>query len=81
MKGWLPDRAKERRVEWATVMLDRYPQPKDWHRVRFNDEVHFGYGPEGQLRIIRKPGTRKRPDYIQHRPPPLKEKSRKRIHC
>lgn len=82
MKGWLPDRAKERRVEWATVMLDRYPQPKDWHRVRFSDEVHFGYGPEGQLRIIRKPGSRKRPDCIQHRPPPPKEeKSRKRIHC
>lgn len=54
----------------------------DWHRVRFSDEVHFGYGPEGQLRIIRKPGTRKRPDCIQHRPPPPKEeKSRKRIHC
>lgn len=26
MKGWLPDRAKERKVEWATVMLHRYPQ-------------------------------------------------------
>lgn len=30
-------------------MLDRYPQPEDWYRVRFSDEAHFGYGPEGQL--------------------------------
>lgn len=59
VKGWLPDRTKERRVKWATVMLNRYPQPEDWYRVRFSDEVHFGYGPEGQLRITRKPGTLK----------------------
>ncbi len=47
VKGWLPDRAKDRRVEWAPVMLDRYPQPEDWYRVRFSDELHFGYAPEG----------------------------------
>ena len=82
VKGWLPDRAKEQRVEWATVMFNRYSQPEDWYRVRFSDEVHFGYGLEGQLRIIRKPGTRKRPDCIQHRPPlPKEDKDRKRTHC
>lgn len=82
VKGWLFDRAKERRVEWATTMINRYPQPKDWYQVRFSDEVHFSYGPEGQLRIIQKPGTWKRPDCIQHWPPPPKEdKDQKRMHC
>lgn len=50
--------------------------------MQFSDEVHFGYGLEGQLWIIRKLGTQKRPDCIQHRPPlPKKDKDRKRMHC
>ncbi len=39
-------------------MLDKYPQPEDWHRVRFSDEVYFGYGTQDKLRIIRKAGVR-----------------------
>ena len=82
MKGWLLDRAKAHRQEWATVMYRKYPKPEDWHRVRFSDEVHFGYGLEGQLRIIWRPGTRYRHDCIQHQPPPpSEEKDRKRKHC
>ena len=61
-------------------MLERYPEEEDWYRVRFSDEVHFGYGPEGQLRIIRKPGTRYRQDCIQHSDPPA-EKDFKRLHA
>lgn len=53
-------------------MLKKYPDPEDWDRVRFSDEVHFGYGSEGQLNIIRQPGTRYRPDCIQHANPPPK---------
>ncbi|KAF1971708.1 hypothetical protein BU23DRAFT_645480 [Bimuria novae-zelandiae CBS 107.79] len=26
-------------------MIDRYPEPEDWYRVRFSDEVHWGVGP------------------------------------
>ena len=82
MKGWLSDHAKADRQEWATVMYRKYPNPEDWHRVRFNDEVHFGYGPEGQLRTIRRAGTRYRHDCIQDQPPlPSEEKDRKRKHC
>lgn len=44
-KGWVNEKLAQRRVEYATVMLERYPEPKDWHRVRLRDEVHFGWGP------------------------------------
>ena len=80
VEGWLAMASEERREEFATVMLNKYPRSEDWHRVRFSDEIHFGYGPEGQLRIIRKPGTRYRWDCIQHRDAPP-EKDRKRKHC
>ena len=39
-------------------MLERYPQLEDWYHIRFSDESHFGYGPEGQDYIKRKRGTR-----------------------
>jgi hypothetical protein len=40
--------SKEKRVEYSRVMLERYPEPKDWYRVRFSDESHFGWGPRGR---------------------------------
>ena len=58
MKGWLSDRAKTYRQEWAIVIYRKYLKPEDWHCVCFIDEVHFGYGPERQLRIIWRPSTR-----------------------
>jgi hypothetical protein len=61
-------------------MLERYPEPDDWKRVRFSDEVHFGYGPQHRLYIIRKPGERYCPDCIQEHDTP-REKDRKRFHC
>lgn len=64
VKGWLGEKPMERRVEYADTMLIRYPKPEDWDRVRFSDEVHFGWGPEGKLHIIRKPGTRYRQDCL-----------------
>lgn len=57
LKGWLAGPQEERRFDWAVFMLNEYPKKKDWHRVRFSDEIHFGYRPDGQLRIIRQPGT------------------------
>ena len=47
VKGWLADPPMERRVEFAHMMLTRYPKPEQWDRVRFSDEIHFGYWPEG----------------------------------
>ena len=61
-------------------MLQRYPKPKYWQRVRFSNEVHFHWGPEGAIRIIRKPGQRYCHDCIQEQPQP-EEKDKRRIHC
>lgn len=41
------------------------PKPEDWHDVRFSDEVHWRVGPQGKLRIVRKPGKRYCGDCIQ----------------
>ena len=79
-KGWVNERTARDRKAWAEVMKERYPRPEDWHRVRFSDEVHFGYGPQGKLRIIRKPGERYCPDCIQEDKEP-NEKDKKRHHC
>ena len=46
-KGWVNERHAERRVQYANTMLQRYPEPKDWQRVRFGDDVHFGWGLKG----------------------------------
>jgi hypothetical protein len=55
-----------KRKDWAEVMKERYPSKKNWRRVRFSDEVHWAVGPEGKVRIIRKPGERLCSDCIQH---------------
>ena len=48
--------------------------------MRFSDEVHFGYGPQAKLRIIRKPGQRYCFGCIQEADSP-KPKDEKRVHC
>ena len=40
-RGWVNKKTAKDRMDWATVMLQRYPRPDDWHRVRFSDEVPF----------------------------------------
>lgn len=32
-----------------------YSRSKNGHYIRFNDEIHFRYGPQGKLCIICKP--------------------------
>ncbi|KAI9664428.1 MAG: hypothetical protein M1829_005821 [Trizodia sp. TS-e1964] len=55
----------ENRCNYARNMLEKYPEPKDWYRVRWSNEMHFGWeGPRGRHYIIRKPGERIRPDCI-----------------
>lgn len=73
VKGHQSDRSKEHRVEWATQMLAKYPEKENWRYIRFSNKIHFGYGPEDQLCIIRKPGTQYRYDNLQHRPSPTKD--------
>ena len=78
-KGWVNLKTAAKRVEWSEFMLTRYPNSEDWNRVRFSDEVHFGWGPQSKLRIIRKPGQRYCQDCIQEHVP--NEKDKKRRHC
>jgi len=79
-KGWVNKATASKRVEHARIMLERYPDPKDWYEIRFSDEVHFGWGPQGNLLIIRKPGMRYCQDCIQEASEPA-EKDKKRFHC
>ena len=74
------EKAAKDHLNWAKVMLDKYLHPKDWHRVRFNDKVHFGYGTKDKLRIIHKAGMRYCQDCIEEVQEPT-EKDKKRYHC
>lgn len=79
-RGWVNEKTRKDRLEYATVMLQRYPNPQDWYRARFSGGVHFGYGPQDKLHIIRKPGMQYCHSFIQENPEPA-EKDRKRYHC
>ncbi|KAK4129395.1 hypothetical protein N657DRAFT_660760 [Parathielavia appendiculata] len=71
---------KERRVEYSRVMLEKYPDAKDWRHIRFSDECHFGWGPQGRVHVIRRPWERHCPDCILEKEMPA-EKDQKRLHC
>ena len=64
-KGWVSQRCAKIRVKHAETLLALKPEPQDWHDVRFSDEVHCRVGPQGKLRIVRKPGERYCGDCIQ----------------
>ena len=82
VKGHQSNRSKEHRVELATRMLAEYPEKENWRHIRFSDKIHFGYGPEDQLRKIRKPSIRYRYDNLQHRLSTSKDdKHPLRKHC
>lgn len=82
VKGHQSEHAKAKGMEWASFMKAKYPLKEDWRHVRFSDEIHFGNGPEDQLRIIRKPGTRYRHDNLQYRSPrPKLDRNSFRKHC
>lgn len=46
-------------------MKEKYFEEKDWLTIRFSDEVHYNYGSQGKIRIIRKSGQRYCRDCIQ----------------
>lgn len=79
-KGWVNKATATRRKEYAEVMYSRYPHQEDWHHVRFSEKIHIGQGPQGKLRIIRKPGERYCTNCIQHANRP-EEKDKKKLHC
>ena len=74
------EKTRKLRMKWSDAMLSRYPNAEDWKRVRFSDEVHFGWGPQGKLRIIRRLGERYCHDCIQEADEP-DEAVKKRYHC
>ncbi|KAF1966371.1 hypothetical protein BU23DRAFT_663269, partial [Bimuria novae-zelandiae CBS 107.79] len=78
-KGWVNKATAANRKQYAELMLERYPQQKDWYHVRFSDEAHIGFGPQGQLRIIRKPGQRYCANCIQESTEP-DEQDKKKLH-
>ena len=55
---WVQKRTREKRVDFARRMLEAYPQPQDWHFVRFSAELHFGFGLDGKMRLLPRPGER-----------------------
>ena len=79
-KKYISPRLCERRVEYARVMLERYPDSEDWRHIRFSDECHFGWGPEGKVWVIRRPWERHCPDCLLEKEAPA-EKDLKRLHC
>ena len=46
LKERLPEPLRQKREKWAGDMYAKYPKP-DWENIRFSDEVHAGYSPEG----------------------------------
>lgn len=79
-KGWVSDKSAKKRVEWCQRMLESYRTSQSWYRVRFSDEVHYGYEVQDPLHIIQKPGERYCPDYIQREEGP-KETEKKKVHA
>lgn len=77
---WVSPRAAKRRVDFAYTMLQKYPKASDWHSVRFSDEVHFGYGPEGRSYVTRMPGERYCVDCVRPAAEP-EEKDKLRGHA
>lgn len=78
-RGWVSQATARERVEYARMILKKYPRPEDWDRVRFSDEAHFGLGPQGKLRVNQKPGQRFCSQCIQYKDEP-KEEYRKKFH-
>jgi hypothetical protein len=79
-KKYTSPRLRERRCEYARTMLERYPDSKDWRHIRFSDECHFGWGPQGKVWVIRRPWERHCPDCLIEKEVPA-EKYQKRVHC
>lgn len=82
IKEALSERTKGDRWIWADNALVIRPTVEHWKTVRFSDEMHAGFGPEGQPKIIRKRGRamRGRFDNIQHQHKPTDNQAIGKVH-
>lgn len=76
-KSFITPDIAARRVKFARDMLAKYPEPQDWYKVRFTNEVHLGYGPQGRIYVTRKPGEVNCADCVQHEHEPRREDEKK----
>lgn len=77
---WVHKRTREKRIEHARRMLEAYPQPHDWRFIRFSGELHFGFGLDGKMRLIPRPGERLCPSCVQQ-PDAAWTRDVKKVHC
>jgi hypothetical protein len=57
-RSWVHKKTREKRVEYAERMLEAYPQSLNWRFVRFSGELHFGFGLDGKVRLLPRPGEK-----------------------
>ncbi|KAK4202201.1 hypothetical protein QBC40DRAFT_277145, partial [Triangularia verruculosa] len=76
---YISPKAKLRREEFARVILEKYPNKEDWYYIRFFNECHFGWGPQGRVHIIRRPWERYCGDCLLEQDEP-EEKDTKRLY-
>ncbi|KAF7561409.1 hypothetical protein G7046_g2742 [Stylonectria norvegica] len=55
---WTHKKSREKRAEYSRRMLDVYPHPQDWRFIRFSGELHFGFGLDGKMRLLPRPGEK-----------------------
>lgn len=78
-RNWIKPELAERYKIRAQNMLAERPEPEDWENVRFSDEVHGGFGPQGKRLVTRKPSEYHCSDCIQYKTP-AKTKDEKKVH-
>ncbi|KAI3322351.1 hypothetical protein HD806DRAFT_536188 [Xylariaceae sp. AK1471] len=70
-RSWVSESLATNRVrQCREILLERGFSWDYWTKIRFSAEVHFKFGPEGRILIIRKSGERYCPDCIHHRDSP-----------
>lgn len=80
-RSWVHKKAREKRVEYAERMLEAYPQPQNWRFVRFSGELHIGFGLDGKMRLLPRPGE-KYCEGCQDQPPALEwGRDIRKVHC
>ncbi|OAA34496.1 HMG box protein [Metarhizium rileyi] len=59
-RSWVNRKFREKRVDWARRMLDAFAADTTtaWRTVRFGCELHFGFGLDGAMRVMPRPGEK-----------------------
>ncbi|KAI8634171.1 hypothetical protein F5Y19DRAFT_202206 [Xylariaceae sp. FL1651] len=70
-KFWVNKDTANNREHWARERLHEYGLDVDkWRRIRYSDVIHFKFGPEGKMKVVRRVGERYCTSCIQHRSRP-----------